>query len=91
MKITKKLVAEIARYTKSLPHNGLGETMHFYLRENGTLTVYEDVSGQESYPGETGDFLMSAQFPLTQKDVSEILRYYQRIDEEYRREFGDYQ
>lgn len=68
MKPTQKQIAEIARATKKLHPEGLGNTLHFYLNGN-EIHIYEDVSGQESYPGETGTFLLSAHYPLTRSAV----------------------
>lgn len=83
MKITKKTIAEIARFTKSLHPEGLGNTLHFYLECDGTLSTHEDVSGRESYPGEDGEYLLSARCPLTQADVREIIAYNERMAREY--------
>jgi len=74
MKASNRIVAEIARITKSLDDEGLGNTFHFYLRDGKNLIWYEDPSGLEYYPDEDGEYLLSTTRPLTQNMVREIIR-----------------
>lgn len=77
MKITGKIIAEMARYLKGLsPEPCQNNTFHFYLEDAHTLNVYEDVSGQESYPGETGTPLISTNLPYTRKEIAYLLDRY---------------
>lgn len=73
MKLTQKQIATIAHATKRLHPEGLGITLHFFLEENGEIDIKEDVSGTESYPGETGIPLLSTRYPLTRRAVEEII------------------
>lgn len=71
MQLTKKQIATIAHATKHLHPEGLGNTLHFFLEENGEIEICEDVSGMEWYPGKTGIFLLSTRYPLTRRAVEE--------------------
>ena len=72
-RISGRTIAEIARITKDM---NPGNTLHIYLGPDGSLTCYEDVSGQESYPGEDGEWLMDAEFSRTRAEIAEILMYH---------------
>ena len=72
-RISGRTIAEIARFTKAL---NPGNTLHIYLEPDGSLNCYEDVSGQESYPGEKGEWLMDTEYSCTRSEIAENLMYH---------------